>query len=149
MPLFKVLGEIVNAPDPAKLPERLISFAVKEVSPSPEAVLPTVIVEVPALSVKALLAPVIAPPSVNAVLAVAVEMLVLSANEIPVLPSPILTIPPLVIVPANVTPLGAVAVRLPEKVKPSELELPRANVPVFANVILLVTELVVPSNFTL
>ena len=41
----------MSVPVPAKLPERLISFAVKEVLPKPEAVLPKVTVAVPALRV--------------------------------------------------------------------------------------------------
>ena len=41
----------MSVPVPPKLPEKLISSAVNEVFPRPEAVLPNVMVAVPALSV--------------------------------------------------------------------------------------------------
>ncbi|CAM3793058.1 hypothetical protein POBR111598_09945 [Polynucleobacter brandtiae] len=134
---------------PAKLPAKLISLAVREVFPKAVAVLPKLIVDVPAFRVRVLLAPATAPSRFKAAFAAAVEILVLSARVMPVLASPTLNVPPLVKLPARVTALGAVAVTPPLNVKVSAAASPSIKVPVLAKVTALVIVFAEPINRTL
>ncbi|BEI37602.1 hypothetical protein PHIN7_13260 [Polynucleobacter sp. HIN7] len=78
-----------------------------------------------------------------------VSIVVSALNVMAVPLSPMEVVPLLVIVPARVIELGAVAVNPAEKVLALVLDAPICNVPILPNVVLSVTELLLPVRLRL